>query len=76
MTQEAQDALIGRTLRELRDVRETLAKLVAKVRGLGNDFSAVGQDLQTQPSYLRFDGEAVEARFGSGRQRCQLQIWS
>jgi hypothetical protein len=63
MTQEDQDAIIGRTLRELRDTRERLAKLKAKASEFGDSFSTVAHHLRNEPQFLRLDGESTDERF-------------
>jgi hypothetical protein len=63
MTQEDQDAIVGRTHRELRDVREKLEKLRAKARDLGDSFDTVTYHLRNHLEFLRLDGESADVRF-------------
>ena len=63
MTEQDQDLLVGKAVRELRDLRETLAKLDSRAHAIGDTFATVGQQLRTNGAYLRFSGEAAEIRF-------------
>lgn len=63
MTQEDTDLLVGKAVRELRDLRETLAKLDSRAHAVGDTFAMVGQQLRTSVVYLRFCGEAADTRF-------------
>jgi len=63
LTQEDQDALVGRRVRELRDVKERLAKLRARAREFADSFSTVHFHLNNNLEYLRIDGERTDERF-------------
>ena len=69
MTQEDQDALIGKTVRELRDVRERLAKLTVRAQAYADAFGSVGMELRHEAEYLRLSGEGTDTRFIKQRGR-------
>ena len=48
MSEEQQDAVIGRTLREYKDAKKTLAALYAEAEKIGNDLTGVGQALRSK----------------------------
>jgi hypothetical protein len=50
MTSEDQDAVVGRTIRQLRDVKEKLAKLKAHVHSIGDSFSQYSCPSPAQPA--------------------------
>jgi hypothetical protein len=68
MTREEQDAIIGRTIRELRDVREALATLRKRAREFGKSFSVVAYHMNNSPECLRLSNEQEDKRLTS---RCQ-----
>jgi hypothetical protein len=63
VTQQDQDAVIGRTIRELRDVREKLATLRSAARSMADSFDTVAHHFRNEPQFLRFDGEITDSRF-------------
>jgi hypothetical protein len=63
MTEQDQDAIVGKAHRELRDAKEKLAKLRARATGFGDSFSTVAHHLRDRLEYLRLDGERTDARF-------------
>lgn len=50
MSEADQDAVIGRTLREMRDAKKELAALHAEAERLGNYLTAMGHALRTNHS--------------------------
>jgi len=54
MTSEDQDAVVGRTIRQLRDVKEKLAKLKAHVHSIGDSFSTVAHHLRNHRNFFGF----------------------
>jgi hypothetical protein len=68
MTQGDQDAIVGKTVRELRDAREKLAKLQAKAKEFGQSFSNVSFHMQNSPELLRLEGESTDTRFVQGQR--------
>jgi hypothetical protein len=58
-----QDAIIGRAVRQLRDVKEKLAQLKSKANAMGATFSTISQQLYTKPELLRFVQESTDPRF-------------
>lgn len=63
MTEQDQDAIVGKTLRELRDVREKLEKLRASCRDYTEAFSTVEHHLRNGLEYLRVANESTNTRF-------------
>lgn len=64
MSPESQDAIVGRSLRERKQVREQLAKLKAEAVRIGRTLHGAGIVLTSQhPEYLRFDGDSTDGRF-------------
>jgi hypothetical protein len=63
MTEQDQDAVVGKTVRELRDVREKLEKLRASCRDYRDAFSTVEHHLQAKLEFLRVANESTDARF-------------
>jgi hypothetical protein len=68
MTNEDQDAIVGRTVRQLRDVKEKLAKLKSKAHLLGDAFNTVSYHFQNKPELLRFEREDTDTRFIERRE--------
>ena len=64
MSEQDQDAIIGRTLREYGDAKKELAALHAEAERIGNDLTGVGHALRTIHSlagvagYSRFDPDS------------------
>jgi hypothetical protein len=63
MTEQDQDAIVGRTLCELRDIKEKLAKLREQARGLADSFDLVAHRVRSNLELLRFDRENTNTRF-------------
>ncbi len=63
MTNEDQDAAIGRVIRELRDAKEKLAKLKSTAHALGNSYGTVSDHLHNKLELLRFERESTDVRF-------------
>jgi hypothetical protein len=63
LTQEEQDIVIGRSIRELRGVKEQLAKLQEVATQISQIFVAMGHNLSRGAEFVRFDGESIDARF-------------
>lgn len=71
MTQDDKDALIGSTIRKLRDVREKLAALRASGRPMGDAFDTAATHLRTTLEYFILDAEGTDGRFVREQQRGQ-----
>jgi hypothetical protein len=69
VTQEDQDALVGRTVRELRDVNEKLAALRARASEFAESFSTVEHHLRNRLEFLRLDRETTDTRFVEQRDQ-------
>jgi hypothetical protein len=63
MTEQDQDAIVGRTQCELRDIKEKLAKLREQARGLADSFDIVAHRVRSNLELLRFDRENTNTRF-------------
>ena len=64
MTQEDQDAIIGRTVRELREVREQLTQLRTTLKPYQDAFSTLDHYLgKLTIEEFRLDGEQTNLRF-------------
>lgn len=63
MTSEDQDAIIGRAVRELRDVKEKLAQLRTQANSFGDAYATVSYHLRNKPEFLRFERENTDTRF-------------
>lgn len=63
MTQNDQDAVVGRHHRELRDAREKIAKLRARARALGDGFDTIAHFCRASIENLILDGESTDTRF-------------
>ena len=68
MTTEDQDAIVGKTIRELRDVKEKIAKLKSRLSSLGDSFNTVSHHLRNKPELLRFERDNTEDRFMERRE--------
>jgi hypothetical protein len=60
--------VVGKTIRELRNVRERLAKLREHAKGLGDSFSTVAHHLQNDIEFFQLEGESTDTRFVKPRQ--------
>jgi hypothetical protein len=63
MSQEEQDALLGKTLREYKEMSHRLEMLRARAAEIGNNLVGLGSVLNSSPESLAFDGEPMDARF-------------
>ncbi len=63
MTQQEQDAVVGRLIREQRETDEFIAKLDAEAQRLGQAYSELGQALTTNPEGILFPKEGIDGRF-------------
>jgi hypothetical protein len=64
MTQEEQDAIVGRTLREYNECRKELAAMEAKLAGVGDELLSLGKELKANPERVFFFGRGRDIRFG------------
>ena len=67
MTQEEQDAVLGRTLREYGGSRKELAAMAAQLGETGAMLSRLGGQLKQRPEALLFEGVEHNSRFGDPR---------
>src|SRR5437870_9523428 len=67
MTQEEQDAILGRTLREYNDCRKELAAIEAKLASIGEELISLGKELKGRPEQVYFTGRSRNVRFGENR---------
>jgi hypothetical protein len=65
VTQEEQDAILGRTLREYNDCCKELAAIATKMARAGQELALLGRRLKMQPEMVMFEGVAHDARFGN-----------
>ncbi len=73
MSQEEQDAIVGRTVRELREAKERLAMLKAEAGRRGERLKNAGHFLAAYPEYMVQEGESVDVRFSSQPQK---HLWT
>ena len=57
LSEEQQDAVIGRVLRELKETKQKLAKLRAEADRIGQALGRIGQTLVSNPQSLVFTSE-------------------
>jgi hypothetical protein len=67
MTQEEQDAILGRTLREYNDCCRQIGAMQAELSRLGKELERLGQKLIRNPEGALFAGQPHNARFGRGQ---------
>jgi hypothetical protein len=65
MSNEEQDAIVGKTLRERNEAVKRLAALVTKAQKIGDALSRLGNDLQGSPENVIFDQQPHDVRFGA-----------
>lgn len=63
MTQEDEFARIGKSMADLKAVREKLAKLRAETRDVGMDLEIAGKCLYDKPEQFCFEGQQVSEHF-------------
>jgi hypothetical protein len=63
MTEEGQDAIIGRVVREYAATSKKLAALQSEARSAGNDMRNLGRVLEASPEHITFNGGPMEIRF-------------
>jgi hypothetical protein len=63
MTQDEQDALVGRLTREFQDAEKNVAALRARAGEIGRLYINVGNASIKQPERLTFVGESFDSRF-------------
>jgi hypothetical protein len=66
MSQEQQDAVVGRTVREMREAEEKLAKLEAEARTVGEALMEIGRALCNSPAHLIEEGQSYNTKFAAG----------
>jgi|SRR6267154_6603242 len=66
MTQEEQDAILGRTLREYNDCSRQIGAIEAALSKVGQELSRLGETLIHHPENALFAGRAHDMRFGRG----------
>jgi hypothetical protein len=64
MTQEDQDAVIGRVVRERRELQAKLAALEVEAEKLGMMFQQLGQMLRDSPDMIVFENHPAPAEIG------------
>lgn len=64
MTQEEQDAILGRALREYNECCKELAAMEAKLASIGGELIGLGNELKAHPERVYFSGRARDTRFG------------
>jgi len=71
MSQQDQDAVVGRLLREHKEQSDLVVKLDVEAKRLGEEYTALGQALILQPGGVVFPGEGVPTGFT--RQRYEVK---
>jgi hypothetical protein len=61
VTQEDQDTLIGRRVREEKEQAEKYQFLISNAKAIGEKLEAAGKMLQSNPTTLVFEGQSVPA---------------
>lgn len=59
MSQQEQDAVIGRVVRERQEAHKTLAVLDSEAKRLGKQLSGLGEMLQIRPATIVFENQMV-----------------
>src|ERR1051326_5300053 len=72
MTQENQDAVIGRIVREKKQAENQLVLLRAEADKLGSILVELGQMLKVQPEHVAFQDQPVIPRFSRAVRTYQL----
>jgi hypothetical protein len=65
MSEEQEDAVIGRVIREKKEAEQHLALLQAEARKFGETFSALGASLRASAEYVVFERQEVDVRYHS-----------
>src|SRR5689334_18112418 len=65
MTQEDQDAAIGRIVRERKQTTEQLTLLRSEARRIGDIFAALAGFLQGQPELVVFENQPVNVEYAN-----------
>lgn len=64
MTQDEQDAILGRTLREYNECCKQLAAMETKLASIGEELLNLGRELKAHPEQVYFLGRGRDTRFG------------
>lgn len=64
MTEQDQDAVLGRLLRQYKEQNELAIKLEVEAKRLGQELVMLGQALSNQPAVVAFPGQGVPINFG------------
>jgi len=67
VTQDEQDAIMGRTLREHTECCKELAAITAKLAIIGEELISLGKELKGRPELVYFLGRSRNVRFGENR---------
>jgi hypothetical protein len=73
MSQDEQDAIVGRTMRELREAQEKLEMLKAEAKRRGDRLEKAGHFLGAWPEYMIQEGETVDVGFS---KQPQVHMWN
>lgn len=68
MTIDEQDAILGRTTRELAEAKRALASLTTKAHDVGVLLVQLGKELQHSPAFVYFERMSPDTRFSSERR--------
>jgi hypothetical protein len=77
MTQEEQDAILGRTLREYNDCCRQIGAAETALSKIGETLSNLGYRLKHRPEHTTFANRERDARFGgtAGQPTSETQIF-
>lgn len=75
MTESAQDAVIGRVVRERSEAQRQVDLLTTEASRLGRIFGELGGGLQNDPAHVVFDGQGVAHEYlrGDGKPLYQAE---
>ena len=59
--------LVGKTMVELKAVKERIARLKRSADSIGNELSGIGNQLSRNPEKLWFDGDGIDTNFTDRR---------
>lgn len=63
MTQQEQDAAVGRLVREVTEKNARIGALRAELCRIGHSLSQLGDELVRDPEHATFEGQAVDVRY-------------
>jgi hypothetical protein len=75
LTEQDENAVIGKAARERAEASKTIAMLRARLREIGQQYRNVAESMQNEPERLVDTEESIDSRFAGGIVSIQFGSW-